>query len=146
MGDTIGPGGIFRAIREIPKALAIAKDVEKLAPNAWIINYVNPSAVLGIALMRYTNIVFPCIKPAIAALSMLIFLWSWNIYLIPLIILNRSKLFTIPVGIARLGSLYHVDYAAKIEGLAIGTLPLIIVFLFSSKHFIRRFTDGAIKG
>ena len=52
-GDTIGPGGIFRACREIPKALAMAKDIEELAPNAHVINFVNPTTVLGIALMRY---------------------------------------------------------------------------------------------
>ncbi len=55
-GDTIGPGGIFRALREIPVALAVAKDVEELAPNAWVINFVNPTSVLGIALMRYSNV------------------------------------------------------------------------------------------
>lgn len=51
--DTIGPGGIFRALREVPHALAIAHDAHKLAPQAWLINFVNPTAVLGIALMRY---------------------------------------------------------------------------------------------
>lgn len=52
-GDTIGPGGIFRALREIPKLLAMAQDVESLCPHAWLINFVNPSAVLGIALAKY---------------------------------------------------------------------------------------------
>jgi len=51
--DTIGPGGIFRALREIPHALAMARDAEQLAPQAWIINFVNPTAILGIALMRH---------------------------------------------------------------------------------------------
>lgn len=51
--DTIGPGGIFRALREVPHAMAIARDAEKLAPKAWVINFVNPTAVMGIALMRY---------------------------------------------------------------------------------------------
>jgi alpha-galactosidase len=51
--DTIGPGGIFRALREIPHALAIARDARQLAPHCWIINFVNPTAVLGIALRRY---------------------------------------------------------------------------------------------
>jgi len=50
--DTIGPGGIFRALREIPHALAVARDAEKIAPQAWVINFVNPAAVMGIALMR----------------------------------------------------------------------------------------------
>jgi alpha-galactosidase len=51
--DTIGPGGIFRALREIPHALAMARDAQRLAPEAWVINFVNPTSVLGIALMRY---------------------------------------------------------------------------------------------
>ena len=51
--DTIGPGGIFRALREVPHALAMARDAARLAPDAWVINFVNPTAVLGIALKRY---------------------------------------------------------------------------------------------
>lgn len=51
--DTIGPGGIFRAMREIPHALAMARDAQRLAPEAWVINFVNPTTVMGIALMRY---------------------------------------------------------------------------------------------
>lgn len=51
--DTIGPGGIFRALRELPEVLRIAKDMHELAPAAWMINFVNPTSVLGIGLMRY---------------------------------------------------------------------------------------------
>ncbi len=51
--DTIGPGGIFRALREVPHALAIARDAERLCPQAWVINFVNPTTVLGMALRRY---------------------------------------------------------------------------------------------
>lgn len=51
--DTIGPGGIFRALREVPHVMAMAADAEKLAPNAWVINFVNPTSVMGIALKRF---------------------------------------------------------------------------------------------
>ena len=51
--DTIGPGGIFRALREAPKALEMAKDAARLCPSAWVINFVNPTSVLGIMLKRY---------------------------------------------------------------------------------------------
>ncbi|MBN1341226.1 MAG: glycoside hydrolase family 4 [Phycisphaerae bacterium] len=51
--DTIGPGGVFRALREAPRAVAMAKDAARLAPNAWVINFVNPTTVLGMALRRY---------------------------------------------------------------------------------------------
>ncbi len=52
-GDTIGPGGIFRAMREFPEILACARDIESLCPDAWVINYINPTAVHGIGLRRY---------------------------------------------------------------------------------------------
>jgi len=51
--DTIGPGGIFRALREVPQALAMARDAGELAGGAWLVNFVNPTAVLGMALRRY---------------------------------------------------------------------------------------------
>lgn len=52
-GDTIGPGGIFRAMRELPVIMEAVRDIETMCPDAWVINYINPSAVNGIALARY---------------------------------------------------------------------------------------------
>ena len=51
--DTIGPGGIFRSMREIPEVLAICDDVRELCPDSWVINFINPTSAIGIALMRY---------------------------------------------------------------------------------------------
>ncbi len=55
-GDTIGPGGIFRAMRELPKILQVTRDVENICPEAWVINYINPTAVNGIGLMRHAKV------------------------------------------------------------------------------------------
>jgi len=52
-GDTIGPGGIFRTLREFPQVMATARDVEAICPDAWLINYANPTASLGLALKKY---------------------------------------------------------------------------------------------
>lgn len=52
-GDTIGPGGIFRAMRELPVIMDCVRDVKRLCPAAWVINYINPSAVNGLAIARY---------------------------------------------------------------------------------------------
>ena len=51
-GDTIGPGGIFRTARELPQILDTCRDIERLCPDAWVINYINPTAVCGIAVKR----------------------------------------------------------------------------------------------
>ncbi len=52
-GDTIGPGGIFRTLREFPQILAACGDIADLAPEAWVINYINPTAANGIGLRLF---------------------------------------------------------------------------------------------
>ncbi|GAH69572.1 unnamed protein product, partial [marine sediment metagenome] len=60
-------------------------------------------------------------------------------------ILQKAKLFTIPLGITTIGNYYRYDRAAQILGLTLGTLPLIIIYVFGSKTFIRGLAAGALK-
>jgi alpha-galactosidase len=55
-GDTVGPGGIFRTLRTVPTVLQIARDVERLCPQAWVLNYTNPTTAIGMALNRHTRL------------------------------------------------------------------------------------------
>lgn len=52
-GDTIGPGGIMRTLREVPRQTEILNEVRRQCPEAWVINWVNPTAAMGIAMMRH---------------------------------------------------------------------------------------------
>ena len=54
--ETTGPGGTFKAFRTIPVTLDIAKDMEKYAPDAWYINFTNPSGIMTEALLKHTNL------------------------------------------------------------------------------------------
>ena len=56
IADTLGIGGIFRALRTIPVMFDFAKDMEEVCPNAWFLNYTNPMAMLTGAMLRYTPI------------------------------------------------------------------------------------------
>lgn len=56
IGDTLGIGGIFRALRTIPVLEEFAADMEEVCPNAWFLNYTNPMAILTGYLQRYTKI------------------------------------------------------------------------------------------
>ena len=56
VGDTRGPSGIFRALRTIPEMVAICKDVERLCPNAILLNYTNPMAMLCRAMQRTSSV------------------------------------------------------------------------------------------
>ncbi len=56
IGDTLGPGGVFYALRHIPLMLDICHDMEELCPDAWIMNYTNPMAMICWAMNDYSHI------------------------------------------------------------------------------------------
>mgnify|MGYP005848477637 CR=1 FL=1 len=58
LGENGGPGGLSHSLRNIPVILAIARDVEKLAPKALLMNFTNPESRICLALSRYTNVRF----------------------------------------------------------------------------------------
>ena len=56
IADTLGIGGIFRALRTIPVMFDFARDMEEVCPDAWFLNYTNPMAMLTGAMLRYTGV------------------------------------------------------------------------------------------
>jgi alpha-galactosidase len=56
VADSIGPGGIMRALRHIPPLVAVCKDLEEVAPNAWVLNYTNPATANCIAMRRSSTV------------------------------------------------------------------------------------------
>ena len=56
IGDTIGPGGIFKALRTGPAWLDIVHDIERLSPRAIILNYTNPMSILTLAALKTTRL------------------------------------------------------------------------------------------
>ena len=56
IADTLGVGGVFRALRTIPVMLDFARDMEAVCPNAWLLNYTNPMAMLTGAMLRLTDV------------------------------------------------------------------------------------------
>jgi alpha-galactosidase/6-phospho-beta-glucosidase family protein len=56
VGDTVGPGGVMRALRNVPVLVGIARDMEELCPDAWLLNITNPMTVLCRAVTRETSI------------------------------------------------------------------------------------------
>src|SRR5215471_13490365 len=67
--ETTGPGGMMKAFRTIPVMLEIARAVEKINPDIWIINYTNPTGIVGEAVTKYTKakIAALCSGPLIPA-------------------------------------------------------------------------------
>jgi 6-phospho-beta-glucosidase len=54
--ETTGPGGFFKGLRTIPVILDICRDIEEVAPNAWLLNFTNPSGILADAIVKHTKV------------------------------------------------------------------------------------------
>ncbi|MBJ6361965.1 6-phospho-beta-glucosidase [Paenibacillus sp. GCM10012307] len=54
--ETTGPGGMFKALRTVPVILDICKDIEELAPDAWLLNFTNPAGIVTEAVQKYTKV------------------------------------------------------------------------------------------
>ncbi len=94
----------------------------------------------------FVNIVFPMIKPGVGALAIFTFITAWNDYFLQLIMLNDMDVLTISLGIAKLQSELSTDYGLIMAGAALGSVPIILVFLMFQKFFTRGITMGAVKG
>lgn len=94
----------------------------------------------------FFRIVVPCIKPGFLTLATLVFLWSWNNYVLPLILVNKQEMFTIPLMVNNLSNAFRSDYGAMMCALALSVLPMIVIFSLCSKTFIKGIAAGAVKG
>lgn len=94
----------------------------------------------------FFKIVIPCIKSGFVTLATLVFLWSWNNYVLPLILINKQELFTIPLMVNNLSNAFRSDYGAIMCALGLSVLPMIVIFSLCSRTFIQGIAAGAIKG
>lgn len=95
----------------------------------------------------FHKIGLPIMAPGIATMSIGAFIGSWNSYLLPLVILNSQKKFTLPVMIASLNSVKDIasNIGATYVAVAISVVPIIIVFCFCSKYIIGSISAGSVK-
>jgi len=93
----------------------------------------------------FWHVVIPVARPAAAVLGMLTFMTAWNDYFWPLVVLTPENP-TVQVALSTLASGYVNDYVLGLTGTAVGTLPLILVFVLLGKQIIGGIMQGAVKG
>ena len=95
----------------------------------------------------FWHIVVPMIRPALAALAIFTFMGSWNNFFWPLIVIDSSETFTLPLAVAALSSgLYVQSWPVQMAAATIITLPTIFVFLLFQRSFLRGLSLTGIKG
>ena len=152
----------------IPQFILVARDLG--LSNTWVALIVPPLFnSLGVLFMRqafstmpqelfdaaqvegvrewqiFLRVALPMAKPTIAALSIILFLASWNNYLWPLLISSRPEMMTAPVALGTLIGLTRVSWGAIMAVAVLMTAPMLLVFVFLQRFFMSGITAGAVK-
>lgn len=126
------PMGIFlmrQIIKTIPNEIIDAGKID--GASEWQIFY---------------RLVIPMAKPGMMALTIFTFVGVYNDYFWQLLILNKSKMMTLPLAVATLQDMYSGNITLIIAGAVMASLPMIIVYVILQKHFIKGIRIGALKG
>ena len=98
-------------------------------------------------LRTFFLVVFPMLKPVMISVGVLEIMWIWNDYLLPYLVLDRTKYKTIPIHIQYLqGSYGHVDLGAVMALIVISIIPIVVFYLTAQKYIIKGVVEGAVKG
>jgi multiple sugar transport system permease protein len=119
---------LYQFMRTLPAELDEAAKID--GANPWQI---------------YLRVILPLCRPALAALTILTSLFSWNDLLWPLIVNTIPDRMTLPVGLATLQGAQGTDYPVLMAGSLLTILPMVLVFVLLQKQFIRGIAMSGIK-
>jgi raffinose/stachyose/melibiose transport system permease protein len=94
----------------------------------------------------FWRILLPLARPSLAVVSMLVMVASWNNFLLPLLVLNDSNLWTITMGVMQFQGEHTTDLALTLAYITLAMIPAIIFYLLAERHLISGLTAGAVKG
>lgn len=95
-----------------------------------------------------TRIMLHAVRPGLVTVALFAFLTSWSEFFAPLILLNSTDKFTLPLAVVNMRTASHgsIDYAALEAGVVFMAAPCLLLFLFMQRSYVRGFMSGALKG
>lgn len=91
------------------------------------------------------RVLVPMGRPAILTMILLLFMWTWNEFLLALIMVTREELRTVPLGLSFFQGRNLTDFSLLAAGSVIVALPVVIVYVFLQRHFIAGMLSGSVK-
>lgn len=92
------------------------------------------------------SIVVPTVRPGIIASSVFAFIFSWNEYLFPLVLVNNDALKTLPLGVAGFMGHLFVEWGPLLASGVISVVPILVLFILLQRYLVSGLTAGALKG
>jgi ABC-type glycerol-3-phosphate transport system permease component len=95
---------------------------------------------------QFFRLVIPLARPAIITLSVFQFLWSWNTYLVSLVMVQNPALRTVPLGLGFFVGRYHTQYNLLASAALISAVPMILLYVVFSRQILQTNVTSGLKG
>lgn len=92
------------------------------------------------------NIVLPMSGSILSTLGILQFMGIWNDYILPMIVLRDDNMLPLAVGLVRMDSEYVKEWGNLMAGYTIASIPMVLIFIFTMRLFVKGLAAGAVKG
>lgn len=94
----------------------------------------------------FWRILLPNAKPAMTTMGILAFLWTWNDFLWPLIVVRDAEMFTVQIGLAFFNEQFGTRWGPMMAGSVIATVPVVVLFLLAQRRFFSVGVRAGVKG
>lgn len=85
----------------------------------------------------FFKIIIPLIKPALSSLTIFNFIWMWNMLMWPVVVVDSESMMTLQIAMSRFTSMYMTRYDLSMAAATIATLPVLILYIFLQKNFVK---------
>jgi raffinose/stachyose/melibiose transport system permease protein len=94
----------------------------------------------------FWRILLPLARPALATVSVLAIVSTWNAFFLPLVILNGADQWTLPLGVMNFSTEYSSDQARVLAYTVVAMVPALIFYALAERHIVSGLTGGSVKG
>jgi raffinose/stachyose/melibiose transport system permease protein len=94
----------------------------------------------------FWRVLLPLSRPALATVSVLSIVTTWNAFILPLVVLNSEDQWTLPLGVMNFASTYSSDAARTLAFTVVSLIPALIFYIIAERHIVGGLTAGSVKG
>ncbi len=94
----------------------------------------------------FLRLMLPLAKPVMSVLAIFAFLWRWNDYMWPLVVIRDTQKYTVQLALANFSGQYAVDWGSLLAMSVLTMIPVLVIFVIFQKQFMKGMVAGAVKG
>jgi ABC-type glycerol-3-phosphate transport system permease component len=110
-------------------------------------DYMDAARIDGCSELRiFFQVILPSVKPAMATLLIIKFMWNWNEFFWPLVVVNSPQMRVVTMGLMSFTNMYFIEYNLLTAAAVISVLPILIIFLTLQKWVVQAVVMSGLKG